>query len=330
MSSKPTTTILVPSIGRLDYLPLTRKCIEAQTRRDFIVKILDNASDADAQRFFSEWARSDPRVSVVRVEPRIGMFPNFNRGLAAVDTPYVCFFHDDDVYEPRFVEVLADALDRHPDAAFSGSNYDFIDDCGGVLEERRWIKKTEHWPGRRYALELIGRGRNPVPMPGLMFRTSALNGAFDESLPIHWGDFVLLMRAAESGGMVACMEPVVRIRKHAGQASSVVFSKSIVMRTELLSKYVDEYAARHPDDERFVAQLHRRVAFTHRALILWGWMKSEDRGERDACLEVLGPLRADAVVRRLLRSVDRAGLRPPRVGSRLLRVARTAAEALRV
>lgn len=123
----PTITILVPSIGRMAYLPETRRCVSTQTRRDFEVLVLDNASPPDAQRFFADWARDDERVKILRVDERVPMFTNFNRGMRETKTELVTFFHDDDVYLPRFLEVLAGALERRPAAAFAGSNFDFVD-----------------------------------------------------------------------------------------------------------------------------------------------------------------------------------------------------------
>lgn len=327
----PRITVLVPTIGRMDFLPMTRRCLREQTRQDFRVLVLDNASPPDAQAFFADWTREDPRVEVLRADPRVPMFANFNRGMQAVTTELVTFFHDDDEYPPDYLEVLAGALDTFPNAAFAGSNFDFIDEHGAILEERRWISTTEVWDAARYMRELVQRGRNPVPMPGLVFRRRAFGpDGFDESLPIHFGDFVLLMRAAEEGGMVAVARPVVRIRMHPGQASALPRSRSIPMRTEVLTKHLDEYEQRHPAERALVAELRARVVLTHRAGMVWGWMIGADDAERRTCLESLGTARVDAVLRRVLAWADRHGLRPNRVGPRLIKAVRSGADLLRL
>ncbi|MBX3196817.1 MAG: glycosyltransferase family 2 protein [Labilithrix sp.] len=328
--SEPRVTVLVPTIGRMAYLPAAKLSLASQTWRDYRVRVLDNASPLEARTFLEQWAAEDDRVTIDRVDERIPMFANFNRGMRAARTELVTFVHDDDVYLPRYLEVLAGALEANPGAAFSGSNFDFVDEDGRVIEERRWIRTTELWSGARYVAELVGRNRNPVPMPGLVFRRRAFGpDGFDESLPIHFGDFVLLMRAAEEGGMVACDERVVQIRKHAAQASALPLSGSIGMRTELMASYLDEYGARHPAEAPLVARLRRRVALAHRVGLVWGWLSSEDPAERAACLEQLGRRPPDAVVRSVLRWADRRGLRPKQSGARLTRVARVAAERLR-
>lgn len=330
MMHEPAITILVPTIGRLAYLPAMKQSLLAQTRGDFRVLVLDNASRSEAQAFLRAWAREDERISIDRVDERVPMFANFNRGMRATRTEFVTFFHDDDVYCPRYLEVLVGTLEASPRAAFSGSNFDFVDEHGDVIEERRWIERTEVWSGPRYMAELVGRSRNPVAMPGLVFRRSAFGPeGFDERLPIHFGDFVLLMRAAEDGGMVACEERVVQIRKHAEQASALPLSGSIGMRTELMRSYLDEYLGRHREDARLVAQLRRRIALAHRVGLVWGWLSSEEARERDACLDALGERAPDALVRTALRWADTKGLRPKNSGARLARMARFTAERLR-
>src|SRR5262249_13650115 len=124
----PKTTILIPSIGRMEFLLETKRCVSAQTRRDFKVVILDNASPEPAKQFFDRWASEDERVEVMRLDERIPMFSNFNRGMRSVTTEFVTFFHDDDVYRDRYVEVLVGLLEANPSAAFAGSNYDFVDE----------------------------------------------------------------------------------------------------------------------------------------------------------------------------------------------------------
>lgn len=290
------------------YLPSLRASIERQTRADFRILIVDNACESEAREYFARWAAADARVSICRSHERISMFANFNAGLRGVSTPYVTFFHDDDEYPERFVDVLVGALEAFPSAAFAGSNFDIIGEHGDVIEQRRWIRETECWTRERYMRELIGRGRNLIAMPGIVFRTQALMlEGFDVSLPVHFGDFVLLLRLAENGGMVVVSEPVMRLRAHPEQASAIAKSRAIQMRTEVLNAYLTEHIERFPNERGLNRELRRRVALTHRVGMVWGSVVGATEAERRLCLARLGPTLADRVLERVLTPLTTRG-----------------------
>src|SRR5947209_6388379 len=113
---QPKVTLLLPTIGRLDFIEDTKRSVGQQTYLDFEAIVLDNASDPKARRVLTEWAATDSRLRIDRVDSRIPMFANFNRGIRASSGEYVAFFHDDDLYHPRLLERAVEALDRHPSA----------------------------------------------------------------------------------------------------------------------------------------------------------------------------------------------------------------------
>ena len=306
----PLVSILVPTIGRLDYLRDTIASVRDQTIRDFEVLVLDNASSPAAAEALEQWANSDGRVRILRAESRIPMFANFNRGIAAAAGKYITFFHDDDLYLPRFLEETTAGLERHASAALAGTNADVIDDQGRVIDRRRTIPSTGIMRGRDYIERLLRRGRNIVSMPGVVFRRAAIRDAFDDSLSIHFGDFVLLMRIAEKYDLFLTNEPLVRVRRHAGQASlAMPFSEGIPHRTRTLLDYCDEYLGRHPDDVEFVARLRRRIGLVHRVGLAWGWAVARSPEEATACRDRLGDTVFDAAAQTLMRTVDRTPVR---------------------
>lgn len=331
MRMTPLVTVCVPTIGRMDYLPATIRSVAAQSYGNFEILVLDNASPPHAAKALDDWRAEDARVRVLRIDERIPMFANFNRGIRAAEGKYIVFFHDDDVYGPDLIERSVAALERSPRASFVGSNCDFIDEAGEIVEKRRWIKEDVTWSGRRYITDLITRGRNLVCMPGLMFRRDALGAGFDEKLSIHFGDFVLLMRWAEDREVCLVAEPLVRIRKHSEQASSSLpFSTFVELRTAALQKFCDEYVVRHPDEERFVRRLRRRIALTHRVHIGWAWLSATSAEEAAACTRRLGDTRFDAPLKSLMGSLERTGVRPHLGGGRLWTLARRVGPLLRL
>lgn len=275
--------------------------------------IVDNASPADVvAEHFVPWLSADPRVRHLRTETRIPMFANFNRGIAAAKAPYVVFFHDDDVQAPSLVERAVELLEAHPRMTFVGTNYDFIDDAGAITEKRRWIERDAVIEGEDYIRDLVHRGRNMVPMPGIVFRREAIAAGFDESLPIHFGDFTLLMRLAERHQVGLLSAPLIQIRRHEAQASvAMPLSKSLPLRMEVFSSYLDEVEARAVLSPTEVARLRRRVDLQERLALAFGWYLAGDDEEVAACARRLarGSKLLDGGLRLLDRSGARAGAR---------------------
>jgi glycosyltransferase involved in cell wall biosynthesis len=319
----PLVTVCLPTIGRTRYLELTIDSLAKQTRSDFEVLVLDNASPPDARARLEEWARREPRVRILRADPRVPMFANFNRGIRAARGRYVTFFHDDDVYHDDFLAVLVGALERWPSAAFAGSNYDFVDAGGAVTERRRWIPRTALWRGRDYIEYLLRRGRNPVGMPGLVFRRDVLGEGFDEGLSIHFGDFVLLMRYAERNDVAMIADACIGIRRHADQASlSMRPSEAIALRTKALEGYCAEYLGRFPAEATFARRMSREVRAARRTGVLWAWLSAADREDGDRSLAQLERTGVESALASALRLADRAGLTPERRRGAILRIAR--------
>ncbi|OJY29713.1 MAG: hypothetical protein BGO98_48710 [Myxococcales bacterium 68-20] len=308
---RPRISVCVPTIGRTEFLASTRSSISAQTFEDFEVLVLDNASNADARAIVEDWAATDARVRVLRVEERIPMFENFNRGIRAARGEYLTFCHDDDLVAPRFLEHQVSFLDRNPSVGFVGSNYEYVDETGAVTELRTPVRQTETWRGKRYIRALMRSGRNPLTMQSIVYRRSAIDpDGFDLSLPIHYGDFVLLMRMAERCDVGLVAEPLVQVRRHAAQASSALpLSRGMALRREVLGRYLDELAARWPDEKGLLRELRASLTLAHRTGSLWGWVSAGDAKEAAACVEGLGQTPIDVMLALAARTVDRVA--PP-------------------
>jgi glycosyltransferase involved in cell wall biosynthesis len=286
---RPLVSVCFPTTGRMTYLSRALAALEAQTYPRVETLVLDNASEGEAPAVLREFAGRRADTRILRVETRVPMFANFNRGIQAARGTYVVFFHDDDEYSPEFLERMVSLLERYPNAAFAGGNYDVIDDAGLVSRSNRLIARTERWTGRRFITELVRRGRSPISTPGIVFRRDALAiEGFDPGLPMNWGDFTMLMRLAERGDVVMDAQPMYSWRVHGANASNVAFGESIPLRTEVFSRYRAEYAARHPEDGAFVAWLGRAIRRAHVKGLVWGWLSAPHEDDAVACRRLLG------------------------------------------
>lgn len=330
MSSAPPLTVCVPSIGRLEFLPALRRALEAQTFADFELLVLDNASSEAARDLFSEWAGADGRVRIVRSEDRISMFANFQRGYATARGRYFCFCHDDDVYAPDFLKAHHELLEANGSVGFSGSNNDFVDPEGRLLERRRWIRRTQVIRGTEFARQLLRRARNIVPMQGVVYRRSAVvPPGFDEALSCHYGDFVLLMRIAELHDVGLLADSLLSVRRHPQQTSAAMRpSAAVSLYASTMRAYFEEYRRRHPEAAGVVEDFRTEFRKGLRLAAIWCWLNADTALESSACLRGLEGPGWDASLGRLLRVLDRVGLAGDLRARWLARVARGLANRL--
>lgn len=286
-SRAPLITVCVPTIGRLEYIFQTLDSLRKQTLQNYELLILDNGSDQSAANKLVAYAATDPKARILRSEERLPMFRNFNRGLAAARGRYVTFFHDDDMYEPTFLERTTSMLNSHGKAAFAGSNYYVIDGYNNVGGMRRLIRRTYSQNGDDFIRDLIRRGRNTIPTPGIVFRKSAFDErGFDEALSIHFGDFIILMRMAEQHEAVLIADPLMRIRLHGQNASNVPMSRAAPLQYQLIHTYINDFEKRTPARRHFAVELRDLADAALRRSLLWGWISADDPVEAKRCLEL--------------------------------------------
>lgn len=106
-SPQPLVTIGVPVYNSERHLRQSLDSLLAQTYRDFVLVISDNASADGTADICQEYVRLDPRVRYFRNPVNIGMTGNFNRVFELTHTKYIKWSTADDFSAP---EMLADAL----------------------------------------------------------------------------------------------------------------------------------------------------------------------------------------------------------------------------
>ena len=305
--STPRVTICLPTIGRTEYLAGALQSLGGQTFDDYEVLILDNASGEEAQQIIARFVAATPAARVLRVEERLPMFANFNRGIDAARGTYVVFFNDDDEYQPDFLAHHVAVLDANPRIGFVGGNFDVIDGAGAVTARHRSIERAGSWDCRYFIDRLYRRGRTDFPTPGLVHRRAALAATrWDERLPMNWGDFAVLMRIAEQWDVGVVPDVLYAWRNHGQNSSSLPLSRTLRIRQGVLRNYCHEYAERYPEQVSFVAQLERHMAADLRRSLVWGWMSAPDVVEAGACRDFLAETHPHSA--RVLWALERMGL----------------------
>ena len=131
-----------------------------QTRRDLAVVIVDDASTDRTEEICRRYVELDPRVTYERNEQQLGLVRNWRRafdvaGRLYPDAPYFAWASDHDVWDARWLEVLAADLDAHPEAVLAYPLAGRIDDHGSEYPTRARLFDTAGVSDPRERVRLV-------------------------------------------------------------------------------------------------------------------------------------------------------------------------------
>lgn len=106
-------SVVIPHWNGLEHLPVCLAALNAQTCRDFEVLLADNASSDGSQ----DYVRSHhPWVKLIQLERNAGFTGACNAGMRAAQGEIVVLLNNDTEVAPNWLDELAAAFDRHPEA----------------------------------------------------------------------------------------------------------------------------------------------------------------------------------------------------------------------
>ena len=119
-----TIDVIIPNYNGVALLPACLDALQAQTRHDWRVLVVDDASTDDSLRLLHE---RYPQVDVLALPTNGGFVQAVNAGIAHTAAPFVLLLNSDTVADPRFIEHLVGALERYPRYAFAAAKLRLFD-----------------------------------------------------------------------------------------------------------------------------------------------------------------------------------------------------------
>jgi glycosyltransferase involved in cell wall biosynthesis len=188
-ASVPVATFAIPCRnGSVHLRPLLQSLLR-QTEPDFVLLLVDDGSSDGSAALAREVAGD--RIAVHRNDPALGIGGNWNRCIELVTTPFFCLAHQDDIYEPRYLERLLAALRARPDAGMAHCRATAVDVDGVAFVSPAEQFKEHFW-------------RHTPGVDRLRFA-------------LDWDYWFRLLRAGF--GIADIDELLVRYRRHDGAAS---------------------------------------------------------------------------------------------------------------
>lgn len=225
----PRILVVIPTLGqRTSYLRQTLESVTNQAPIKFdtiLVCPLDNPETLKLAKEFGATMIDDPK----------GISAAVNAGIAQAKPghEFISWIGDDDLLTPGSFATAISALDNEPRGVLAYGYCDYIDDKG----RRLFTSKAG-----KFAPWIMTWGPNLVPLPGMLFRLSALKkaGKFD-TFNKYSMDLDMLLRIRKHGKLINTHETLASFRWHA--TSTTVANRDRVLReTEFVKrKYLPKY-----------------------------------------------------------------------------------------
>ncbi|HEV2881253.1 MAG TPA: glycosyltransferase family A protein [Pyrinomonadaceae bacterium] len=211
----PAVSVIVPAYNVSRYIADTLDSVFAQTFDGYeIIVVNDGAPDTEELERVLEPYRE--RIIYLKQENR-GPSAARNTGIRAARAPLVGLLDGDDLWEPEFLSVMLDELER--DASIGVLYCDAIY-FGDSLEAGRSFMELNPSTGEVTFERLLAQECNITS--SVVARRELLEraGLFDEGLRSS-EDFDLWLRVLKAGGRVAYLrQPLLRYRRHRASLSA--------------------------------------------------------------------------------------------------------------
>jgi GT2 family glycosyltransferase len=199
--------IIIPNYNGAALLPSCLESLRAQSRRDFVVSVVDDCSSDGSLALL---AAHYPEVRVVALPRNRGFAAAVNAGIAATERPFVVLLNSDTEAHPRWLAELVGALERHPQYAFAASKLllfdrrDHLHSAGDYYRPNGEPGSRGVWERDRGQYDALGEVFGPCAAAAVYRRTAleqlAEDGrVLDEDLVMYCEDVDLNLRARRAG-----------------------------------------------------------------------------------------------------------------------------------
>jgi glycosyltransferase involved in cell wall biosynthesis len=276
-------SVCIPTVDRPELLREAIASVAAQTWRDFEVVVADNSGDPALQKRIDEVLAGFPELRfVVKRHPRrVDAIDNFNSLIDTAQGELWACLTDDDRFRPNFLARSVEALDQHPECAFTFADHWMLRPDGTLDEPESEVNSI------RFSRNLLREGvyrhdelfeivlRQSVCLQTTLFRHPVI-ASFRFMPGIMSGDQSLFMRLSAgrtSHHAYYVDERLFEYRWHQDQLSNTTGRKAL-LRSQIAAC---ESAPEIPRQHRRI--FNRKLSRCYLALAL---LEAEDGDHRSA------------------------------------------------
>jgi GT2 family glycosyltransferase len=234
--------VIIPSYNYGMFLPETLESVLRQSQQPTEIHVADDCSDDVTEEVGRDYANRYPGlVQFYRNTHNLGIVGNFNAAVGRTRSDYIMILDADNRLPGNYVEILAGALDRNPDAAVAYTDFALFGPRASLV----WKDFPQAWRGEciegtfytiRFpefeSLDQL-RHRNFIHGNSLYRRTAFEQaGGYREAAGVP-EDFDLFLRMIALGWSARrCAGPLLEYRQHSSDQA-----QSRLVREEALNWY---------------------------------------------------------------------------------------------
>lgn len=221
----PCVSVVIPLYNKAPYVARCVASIQAQTRTDFEVVVVDDGSTDSSFANFERACQGDPRFRLFR-QTNGGVSRARNTAIGHSRAPWLVFLDADDEWKPKFLETMVAATERFPEAVLIGSAYEVLHEGHDLfvrdapLSHDRLIAAPEFF---EVWSKMTG---NPLFIGGCAARRDVLQavGGFEPGMNLG-EELLTFIRMLEHGKVAYLPEPLATY--HLSNTGSLATSPSV-------------------------------------------------------------------------------------------------------
>lgn len=122
MTEAPLISVVTPVYNAAETLKATVSSVQAQSRNDWELLLIDNGSNDGSRAVMASLAAEDPRIKCLATTGQSGAGPARNLGISSAKGQFIAFLDADDQWHPRKLELQIGAM-AQTDHPFSCTAY---------------------------------------------------------------------------------------------------------------------------------------------------------------------------------------------------------------
>ncbi len=223
-ASEPLVSVVIPTYNRPEYLRDAIASALRQSYRNLEILVRDNASTEETRKVVQSF--SDPRIRYHRHAENVGPTENVIGACREARGDYVAHLHDDDLWEPDFLEKLVPPLEQNSDAAIAFCDH-YIIDADGSIDPARTHRNTHRWkrhllkPGLHCPLHRIALLDKSIPLSmAAVMRRAAIDWNDVPNVPSCYDLWLMYLLSREGHAGYYIPERLTRYRVHSNSETS--------------------------------------------------------------------------------------------------------------